>query len=62
MAGEAQYQPLDLSDAQLDSLFEEIPVATPGPVAAKFDKNVAVGIDYLLYQIIKVSSKETILR
>ena len=32
MAGEAQYQPLDLSDAQLDSLFEEIPVATPGPV------------------------------
>lgn len=38
---EAQYQP------EPDIFIEpdDIPPATPGPVAAKFDQNVAVGID-----------------
>ena len=36
----AQYEPEDLF-VQPD----DIPVATPGPVASKFDQNVAVGID-----------------
>ena len=46
MAGEAQYEPVDLATVDLDSkLVSPIPPATPGPVAAKFDKNVAVGID-----------------
>jgi phage baseplate assembly protein W len=40
MAGEAQYQPPDLFVEP-----EDIPPATPGPVASKFYQNVAVGID-----------------
>ena len=40
MSGEAQYQPPDLFVEP-----EDIPPATPGPVASKFDQNVAVGID-----------------
>jgi len=45
MAGEAQYQPQEISDDDLMERFNGIPPATPGPVASKFDQNVAVGID-----------------
>ena len=39
---EAQYQP---TEEELDEIYNDIPVATPGPVASKFDDSVAVGID-----------------
>ena len=42
MSGEAQYQP---TFEELEQIHGDIPVATPGPVAAKFDDSTAVGID-----------------
>ena len=39
---EAQYQP---TFEELEQIHGDIPVATPGPVAAKFDDSTAVGID-----------------
>ena len=55
---EAQYQP----EPDLFVEPENIPPATPGPVASKFDSSTAVGIDLPSYQMVKVISKEIFLK